>query len=675
MPDFIPPLSVYFVWHPADSPTIKPIMDYCAAQLQRDVKRPFSRAMNLPVFYRTTVQKGVPLAVDLRSDKTIIFPFLGKEVLADDEWVAYVEALPASDQCHIIPIAIDKYGLSLTGPLAKTNCIRAYNFPMAYFKEYAFISIAHEIFRYSLNDFFMPLALGKDNSLKIFLSHAKDGAYGIKLATALKSFIDNTAMRDFFDATDIAPGYMFDKEILDHIKGSSVVAIHSDPYSSRYWCQREIMTAKELDRPIIAVDCLEEFEDRRFPFASNIPGVHVHPEGDVSQKDLLRILSATLLETIRFFYSKLVLGRYKSVGWVDPDAEIRSRPPEVSDIEKILLHDCGTITCRHKIIVYPEPPVYSEELKFLSNLGIKLDTPLSFNSHDLKDKAIGISISQPSEEELVSIGLSGSHLVQLAQDFARHLLARGSSLIYGGDLRDDGFTQFLFDEAQSLQARLQTQNVSVQNFIAWPLYTNDSVDAKAWKAKYRSVAAMIACPPPAEILDLVPSADVFLPPSNAQNHFVWSRSLTEMRREMVSKCNARICVGGTHSGYKGKMPGILEEVMLSLAMGQPVYLLGGFGGVTASLCKYILTKNIPDELTLEWQIENNPGYREFINFSVGRGKDFYPDHNALNDIIIGIDLKNGLSDEDNKRLFSTPFMDEAIWLVLKGLKAIDQMVP
>ena len=51
-------------------------------------------------------------------------------------------------------------------------------------------------------------------------------------------------MQRFFDANEISPGFKFDQEIENHIKNSTIIAIESDAYSSRYWCQREILSAK-----------------------------------------------------------------------------------------------------------------------------------------------------------------------------------------------------------------------------------------------------------------------------------------------------------------------------------------------------------------------------------------------------------------------------------------------
>jgi len=665
--DFTPPLSIFFVWHPADEGTVKPIFDHCFSLLSRDINKPFSRSMNLPFFFRTSIHNGTPKEIKIRSTKTIVFIFISRELVVDEPWVNYINGISGSENIAIIPIAMDQTAFNLNDIFEYKNFIRSYEFDPQFTKDYLFISITHEIYRCSLNESFEKIAPGKNNSLKLFLSHAKDGRNGIKLAVALKNFIDNSAMRNFFDATDIAPGYRFDEEIVAHIKESSVIAIHTDSYSSRYWCQREVISAKENDRPIIAVDSLEEFEDRRFPFASNIPGIHVHLEGEPTPYDLLRILSAALLETVRFFYAKLLLGQYKLTGLIQHETEILSRPPEVADIEKILFDDGSGISCKRKQLVYPEPPVYSEEISFLSKLGIDVRTPLTLHLLPVTQKKIGISISDPSVEEITTIGHTTAHMVQLSQDLARYLISRGAMISYGGDLRENGFTAFIFNEALAYQSRMQTKEIQLHNYISWPIYRRDTENIKNWKANYRSIAKMMEMPPADDVLDLIPSVENFLPPIHPQNLYVWGRSLTEMRRHMVEKCDVRICAGGKHTGYKGSMPGVLEEIIIALELQRPIFLLGGFGGVTASVCKAIQQKSIPKELTNDWQIENNAGYKELLEFSNSRNPQYAVNYDQMAEDLINAHLNNGLSVEENNKLFNTPFIDEALYLVFKGL--------
>lgn len=667
MADFISPLSIYFVWYPSDSDKVKPVFDYCFSLLSRDINKPFSRSMNLPIYCRTSVNKGIPKDIEGLSQKNLVFIFISRDLVVDESWTEYIKKMTQLDKLTFIPIALDKLAFKHS-MLDYQNFIRAYEFDQTYFNDLFFIAITHEIYRFSLNEEFQKIANGKDNALKLFLSHTKDGEKGIVLAKALKNFIDNSSMRNFFDATDIAPGYRFDDEIVGHIKQSTIIAIHTDSYSSRYWCQREVISAKDNDRPIIAVDSLEEFEDRRFPFATNIPGIHINLDGEPTQRDLLRILSATLLETARYFYAKLLLKEYKAVGFIDDGAEILSRPPEVSDIDKILsVNENSEIISKFKQLVYPEPPVYSEEINFLSKLGIDCKTPLTLNFCLLSNKNFGISISDLSFEDVTEIGQTPAHLIQLSQDLARHLISRGAEITYGGDLRDNGFTEFIFNESLAYQTRAMTNEIQLNNYIVWPIYKADTEKVKDWKANYISIARMIELSPSDDILEFIPNIESFLPPSNTQNLYVWSRNLTEMRKIIAKKCDIRICAGGRLTGYKGIMPGILEEIILTNQMNRPLYLLGGFGGVTASVCEAIRNKSMPRELTKDWQVENNAGYKELLDLYSERNPDII-DYNKISESIINLELNNGLSKEENIKLFSTPFIDEALYLVFRGLQ-------
>ena len=47
-----------------------------------------------------------------------------------------------------------------------------------------------------------------------------------------------------------------------------------------------------------------------------------------------------------------------------------------------------------------------------------------------------------------------------------------------------------------------------------------------------------------------------------------------------------VCAGGRHFGYKGKMPGVLEEIVIAIKMKKPLFLLGGFGSYCQRLQTY-----------------------------------------------------------------------------------------
>lgn len=665
---YLSPLSIFFVWHPADKDVVEPVFCDCFDCLRRDVERPFSRSVNVPVFVRTCGEGATPPKIDILSRRGIIFAFIGKNCVSDPEWVKYIQALASAERSDIVPVALDNTAFNIPGNLERVNYIRAYEFPHETFKERTCLAIFHEIYRFGLNESRKELSRGKDSALKLFLSHAKDKGQGVAAATALKELIDNGPMRDFFDATDIAAGYDFEAEILAHIEDSTLVAIHSDSYSSRYWCQREILAAKDAERPIIAVDLIGKFEDRRFPLGGNLPVIRVPVEGDneIKQFHLFGVLQAALLETIRFFYSKVCLTWYRSAEWFPKGAFLSARPPEACVLAR-LAEEIKEEEDRCLDFVYPDPPIYQEEARHFEKFGLKPYTPLTSVKLDLSSKKVGVSISEPSETESLELGQTAQHLRLLMQDIARYALGYGAELIYGGDLRPGGFTEFLFQEGHALQSRLKSLKVHLTNHIAWPIHLANVAELRDWKAQHLKVATMVEHGIPEDVRDLAGSTTTFLPPAGEANSFVWGRCLSEMRKAMIAGCDFRISAGGRLTGYKGWMPGVLEEIVIAVEMGKPIFLIGGFGGVTRSVCRLIKEKVVPGELSFDWQADSNPGLSNMVSFAASRGVDYKKLYQQGLDIVMNADLRNGLSAEENARLSETPFADEVIHLILKGM--------
>lgn len=671
MNDYLSPLSIFFVWHPLDKELVEPVFEDCFSSLRRDVDRPFSRAVNVPVFVRTSTDLGIPGAITVQSKRAIIIAFIGRNSMSDERWVEYFQSLAKIDGADMVPVALDYTAFNFNGGIEAFNFIRSYDFPSETFNERTCLAVFHEIYRFGLNELGKRLGRGKESALKLFLSHAKDRAQGVATAAALKRLIEDGPMREFFDATDIAPGYEFEAEILAHITDSTLVAIHSDSYSSRYWCQREILAAKDADRPIIAVDLVGRFEDRRFPLGGNVPAVRIPVDADHQIKvvHLLEVLQAALVESIRFNYSRESLTAYQVAGWFPADAILSARPPEACVLGRLAAaierEEDGCLD-----FVYPDPPIYQEEAQHFEAFGLKPYTPLTSANIDLVGRKIGISISEPSDIELLALGQKAQHLRLLMQDLARYGLGYGAELVYGGDLRPNGFTEFLFQEGHALQSRLKSLRVHITNYIAWPIYLADTVDLRDWKARHRKISTMVEHPLPPDVSDLVPSPVEFLEPSDQSSSFVWSRSLSQMRKTMIASCDFRICAGGRLTGYKGWMPGVLEEIVVAVEMEKPIFLIGGFGGVTRSLCRLIREKAVPEELSFDWQVGSNPGFAEMVAFASSRGVDYKELYERGLEMLMNTDLRNGLSARENSRLFESPFADEVIHLVLKGIGVV-----
>lgn len=666
--NIVPPLAINFVWNISDSLLVEPIINVIKKSFARDKDKPFSRGLNIPLFYfcsknENEAPRSPPHTL---AKKNVIFVFTSENTVGRENWSKYVEALPKSDLTSIVPIALDKTGLCHKGVLNGLNCVRAYDWPKDNSDLYAIVALAHEIYRYGCSSM-NPDIPGKNSSITIFLSHAKVGDTGRLHSEEIKRFIDNTNMNRFFDSNEISPGFQFLQEIKNSIAGSTLIAIESDEYSSRYWCQREVLFAKEHNRPILVVNSLNDYEDRIFPAASNVPCVHVSSDSPISQRDILRILSAAILETVRHFHSMESLSYYQQIGWITSDCELSARPPEIRQALKIVK---GT---GPKKICYPEPPIYSEEADWHEYLDIEAFTPLWHASEKgcFTEYRVGISISEVQEDGFCSNHIDSDHLIRLAQELARHLLARSTTLIYGGDLRPNGFTEFILDEGSILKERINSELPKIENHLAWPLYISDP-KIVSWRAKYSHVMKTEEHVIPVDVAGGI-STNKFLDPNTPNNSYIWSRCLTEMREKSIASSTARICAGGKLYGYKGKMPGVLEEIVLAIDNGKPLFLLGAFGGVVESVCYVILNKKVPEVLTEEWQLHHNVGYSEVQ--SIAKPYGYHCDYIAITDLIKKINLSElanrcGLTEIEYKRLMDTPFIDECIHLIIKGLKKI-----
>ena len=534
------PLSIALIWNEEDNEKVEKYINYTTKMLTCDRNKPFSRTINLPIFYYSNFSENkVPLLPELKSEKILMYIFMGLNSVCSDKWKDYIESLYDVENAVIVPIALDKYAYNVSDKVQNYNFIREYEL-IDYKEQQLFISMAHEIYRHGF--FEKKECISTANALKIFLSHAKEGKNGLNVARQLKALIDDSTMKRFFDSNDIAPGYRFDNEIINNIKESSVVIINSDIYSSRYWCQREVQVAKEFERPIIEVDLIDKEMDRKFPFASNVPVVRVNIiDGKATINDLYRILENIMVETIRFNYveKKLELLKSKMPGRVKK----MCRPPEMIDIPKLIGKE-ESIKLKYDKIIYPDPPIYSEEIDFFKKLGLEIYTPIECEKGKLFNKKIGISISDPETIELKNSGQDTSHLFRLSQCVANYVLGRGATLIYGGDLRKNGYTEQLLQVAQILKDRLRMPNIYLKNYLAWPIYLSDTSEIKKWKAQHCGLLKMNEIPMDEMVSDLVPTDKKFLNPDTVDNCYVWSKSLSKMRNEMIRDCDARICAGG-----------------------------------------------------------------------------------------------------------------------------------
>ncbi|MBK9047531.1 MAG: hypothetical protein IPL74_12740 [Bacteroidetes bacterium] len=195
-------------------------------------------------------------------------------------------------------------------------------------------------------------------------------------------------------------------------------------------------------------------------------------------------------------------------------------------------------------------------------------------------------------------------------EIARYILASGGKLAYGGDMRQGGFTELIFDLLAYYKADKTLQpHERFYSYLAYPLSTTLTLEKQA--ELRQNVSFKIIAPP--NDLQIV-NVNEFLKPDSPDNLYVWTRCLTKMREEMEADCNARIFIGGRTKGFKGKCAGVLEELLIAIEHKHPVYLVGALGGITKDAIE-ALKGNKPDSFSNEYYFDNDDYKKMFLLFN------------------------------------------------------------
>lgn len=663
-----PTLIVYVVWHPRFKRGAE-LADSFFAHLSRDPAHPTSRGLGISVRFRSAPASGttgLPSSVPFdAAHKSAVVVLVDNEMIADLAWCEYVRQLRQASQdpenhSRLLPVALTEHARNLDPQVAEVQFIRLHEHPEESQTELILNRITHECCRFMLN---RPRLIDDGSRseesppVKVFLSHAKAG--GLDLAQGVRDYIyRETHLHAFFDARDIPPGSEWARILKEECGRCALLVLQTDLYASREWCQIEVLTAKRNLLPMVVVNAITHGEKRSFPYLGNVPTIRWPVESAQPYETILGLL---LREVLRHAYFCEQFKEYCHLHRLPEGARPMAYPPE-------LLTALDLRNGMAEVFVYPDPPLGAEELRLLSDFDAKLrlSTPILAAADDSRVSGLikwKVAVSISESPDLDGLGLGHVHLEDAFVEIARHLLARGASLYFGGDHRlQQGFTHILFDLVRDYDLPDKPPTERVRNFLAWPLHLRLTTEQRA---RLRTIAEVEEVPPPAG-LNVDPQT--FIEPATAEHSFIWACSLTAMRERMTAEMNARVLLGGRVLGHKGKYPGLAEEAHLAIRAGKPLYLLGGFGGCTNAVIQAILGKTCYP-LTMEFQ-RQNVQFNTSMDFYNQRRTETPIDYDSLvadfqKAGVAG--LRNGLENEDNYRLFETDDVSEMTALVLKGL--------
>lgn len=521
---------------------------------------------------------------------------------------------------------------------------------------------------------------GDERRLQVFISHTKRLGHADEAVESLVSQVrqvlgDGSRMRAFYDAHDLEPGEDWDRALRDHAATSAVLALRTDRYASREWCQREVLTAKQHGMPVVMLDALTHGEERGSFLLDHVPRLPVQRRADGGWEDrsvrrALQMLADAWLHRALWQQQRdlahAVASPYAGYAWLE-------QAPEPSTFPRWLVPDGDTLRLLH-----PDPPMATPEHEVLTALArrcgvtaLDITTPrlLAARGADLRNasapllprdglrgRRIGLSASD--SEDLARLGLLPEHLRQALRELARIVFVSGGTLAYGGNLDRDKFSWLLIDELRRYAGR---DCGRLELWLSWQEHRRrklaelDEVrEALGTYGTLRAIGKDGAC-----LADPGASrAPRACPPIKSAVQL--KAGLTHLRRHLTDGGYARLLIGGKRTDYTGDMPGLLEEVLMSLRGKQPVYLAGGFGGITLHIAAQIdpgtCTPLLPPGVAIDQAT-----------------RDALDEVRALVGTRGWSALRNGLSDDQNRHLAVTHRPAEIATLVSLGLGRLPAM--
>ena len=625
--------------------------------LCRDANHPFEDGLDIPVYLRTGDDEQLrvikPISLD-NTDKVFILLLVDDKMYCSDVWHKYIGDVVKLQQKHaenvqILCVELSQFSFDIGYGLSDKQFLRLNSFSIRDNWQEFQIRLYDNLIRFIKRD--------ELNKLRIFISHSKkdDNKIGLQRAFEFRDYIrSKTKLDSFFDANDILDGQDFENQIKSNAAGemSLLVILNSNTYSEREWCQKEVLFAKKNKIPTIAVSLLDGEVKRSFPYISNIPYIRFNDNWG----DVLALLLRTALDQNN-------QAKYLANLRDELDEPVRNTFQVLPFSPEAYSYVYDELASN---VIYPEPPLSKDELDVLMKIAGKdkqFLTPMQLLAQTVNLNGMNVAISVSEAPDSDVLGYGADMIRDLTIELSRHLLIAGAKMVYGGDLRDGGYTELFSDislQYKNYQGDVDRDTIFFRNYFAWPIYLNFTTETKLQYKNSRVEPVFVDCPD-----EYVGDKSKPIAPVNNENSYIYALSLLKMRKQMESESNARVILGGKTFGFSGFMAGVIEEYIQAMEAGHPVYLLGGFGGATS-----LLTSLIRKEKSIAAVIEEaskTPRYAEFMSYCKDRSIDM--GYDRLEAIVAGgIDgLKNGLTVEQNYILLQSTDVIEIVGLILKGL--------
>jgi hypothetical protein len=282
-----------------------------------------------------------------------------------------------------------------------------------------------------------------------------------------------------------------------------------------------------------------------------------------------------------------------------------------------------------RTVLHPDPALTPENREVIRSAAplVQAVTPSTLMGRGVREdlagrlvtpldrKRIGLSVSSIPADDF-RLGQTELHLEDAIVQITRSLIGAGASITYGGAFLLGDERSFTILLSELIEAHNQTAAMPAERLCVFQAASSELSD----------VPESVQC----RIRHLSKSANLAVPSKVNANE--WGKLPTgleysDMRSAMTAETDARIAIGGKplpkngegSFGFSGRFSGIAEEVVRALKADQPVYLCGGFGGITHRLAQLMEHPDCVDDFwddrqygfnkaftSLAWDVDNHP---------------------------------------------------------------------
>jgi SLOG cluster2/TIR domain len=452
-------------------------------------------------------------------------------------------------------------------------------------------------------------------TLNVFISYSRSdgGAIAKEIDAALRCYLRVTP---FLDVHDIIPGSDWNGELRGAIdSGAGMLAIVTDDYSSRPWCREELREFREptrLDpakppiwmlRPVFLVDALKGKRTRSMFEVGSIPAARYDSERIVDIVDeFMRelMMGAYLARLAKLERSNLMNSTVVSV-------HVINWSPDTWSLLRILRAVEGPLDAAIDVI-YPGDGLPIVEARRLEqsfpNVRLRSFADVLTNE-TMRTKPITgrppvviFSVSDPPAEHLLAHGSGRSAFEDLVLRLGRIVIRREMNIAYGG-LADKGFTDGLQDDGGTVSLA-----PCVINVLGWPYADDLAVKIVAdnlGRCRYVKVPWGGPSRNQSDAPDQTDPLHRALAASATRQAIAFNKAIRDIDDNLIGRRIGHIAIGGKLAGYAGLLPGIIEEVTISIERALPIYLIGGFGGAAGVMADIVLGRT--DCRSLEGEID------------------------------------------------------------------------